>query len=119
VEKEKNQEIWSCRSRIGQFLYRKFLSACRALYRWNMPKDEELHGICPRNMPKNDKIMAFGPPNKIVLISWVDHPLQLPDQEREALEEYSIAWKAINWQLKELLGCKYHQVEEEMVRFYR
>ncbi len=78
-------------------------------------------GICPRmrNMPKNDKIMAFGPPNKIVLISWVDHPLQLPDQEREALEEYGIAWEAINWQLKELLGCKYHQVEEEMVRFYR
>jgi hypothetical protein len=42
VEKEKKKEIWSCKSRIGQFLYRKFLAACRALYRWNMPKDEEL-----------------------------------------------------------------------------
>ncbi len=42
VEKDKKKEIWSCKSRIGQFLYRKFLAACRALYRWNMPKDEEL-----------------------------------------------------------------------------
>jgi hypothetical protein len=65
-----------------------------------------------------DKIMVFGPPDKIVLISWVEHPLQLPDHEREALEQYGIEWREINWQLKELLGCKYHQVDGEMVRFY-
>jgi hypothetical protein len=41
-----------------------------------------------------------------VLISWVEHPLQLPDHEREALDQYGIEWKEINWQLKELLGCK-------------
>ena len=44
--------------------------------------------------------------NKIVLISWVEHPLKLPDHEREALDQYGIEWKEINWQLKELLGCK-------------
>jgi len=31
-----------------------------------------------------DKIMVFGPPDKIVLIPWVEYPLQLPDHEREA-----------------------------------
>ena len=129
---------------IGQFLYRKFLAACRALYRWNMPKDADLfrkqnyqwqkaffksifgYFFCLESVTipnlraffSGDKIIVFRPPDKIVLIPWVEHPLQLPDHEREALEQYGIEWREINWQLKELLGCKYHQVDGEMVRFY-
>ena len=62
--------------------------------------------------------MVFAPPNKIVLISWVDHPLQLPTEEFEALREYGIVWEDINWQLKRIFGSKWRQRNGELFHFY-